>query len=188
VITPEPVSTPAGSSKSINLVSITNDPDGNLDPSTFEITKAPTSGAAATINMVSESAVNLVLDYDGITFHGTDNVSIKVCDKAGACTERALSIDVDVDSEVVVYNAIAPNSTGDNKFMRIAGLPENNKVSIFTRWGDRVFQAVNYDNNGTGNAFRGLNDNGKALASGTYFYLIEIPGKKDITGYLTLKQ
>lgn len=188
VISPTPVSTPAGSSKSINLVTITTDADDNLDPSTFAITKPPSSGAKASINMVSASVVNLVLDYDGISFHGTDNVSIKVCDKAGACTEKELSIQVDFDSEIIVYNAVAPNSSGDNRYMRIAGLPEKNKVSIFNRWGDRVFEADNYDNNPGGNAFRGLNDNGKALASGTYFYLIEVPGKKDITGYLTLKQ
>lgn len=43
-------------------------------------------------------------------------------------------------------------------------------------------------NNHKGNSFRGLNNNGNALASGTYFYIIEIPGQKDITGYIALKQ
>lgn len=188
VITPEPVSTPAGASKSINLLGITADVDGNLDPATFVITQAPSSGAAASIEVVSPSTVNLVLDYEGITFHGTDNVTIKVCDKAGACTESVLSVEVDFDSKVVVYNAVAPNSPGDNRFMRITGLPARNKVSIFNRWGDKVFEAANYDNNPAGNAFRGLNDKGNALASGTYFYIIEIPGEKDLTGYLILKQ
>lgn len=187
-IAPEPVSTPAGSSKSINLLSITTDVDGNLDPASFTITKAPTSKAAASIQQVSASEVNLLLDYQGVTFHGTDELTIRVCDKAGACTESILSVEVDVDASVVVYNAVAPHSSGDNRFMRITGLPAANKVTIFNRWGDKVFETGNYDNNPSGNAFQGLNDNGNALASGTYFYVIEIPGEKDVTGYLTLKQ
>jgi gliding motility-associated-like protein len=187
-ITPEPVSTPAGSSKSINLLSITTDIDGNLDPTSFTITKAPTSKAAATIEQVSASEVNLLLNYEGITFHGTDQVTIRACDKAGACTESILSVEVDFDASVTVYNAIAPNSGFQNLFMRITGLPEGNKVSIFNRWGDKVFETTNYGKDLSGNTFKGLNDNGNALASGTYFYVIEIPGEKDITGYLTLKQ
>src|SRR5690606_5163670 len=44
-------------------------------------------------------------------------------------------IEVDTDDGITVYNAVAPNSSGDNKFMRISGLPASNKVSIYNRWG-----------------------------------------------------
>ena len=68
------------------------------------------------------------------------------------------------------------------------GLPESNKINIYNRWGDKVFDAENYQNTPDDNAFKGFNNNGNSLPSGTYFYTIQIPGKEMITGYLTLKQ
>lgn len=91
--------------------------------------------------------------------------------------------------ELVVYNAVAPNSSGDNKFMRILNLPEGNKVSIFNRWGDKVFETENYDHNMPGKRFEGLNNNGNVLPTGTYFYKIEFTdGSATRTGYLALIQ
>lgn len=188
VIAPEPVSTAAGSAKAINLMNITSDVDNNLDPNAFTILAAPVSGAAASIVVVSPTEVNLLLDYEGISFSGTDQLTVRACDRAGACSENALSIEVDVISEIIVYNAVAPNSSGDNRFMRIAGLPSQNKVRIFNRWGDKVYEVENYRNDPAVNAFMGLNNNGSALPSGTYFYTIDIPDQKMISGYLTLKQ
>ena len=188
VITPEPVAVPGGMVKSINLMNITTDVDGNLDPQAFTIIGIPLSKARASIEVISDEVVNLHLDYEGITYQGTDEITIRACDRAGACSENVVAIDVDVEGNITVYNAVAPNSSGDNRFMRITGLPENNKVSIFSRWGDKVFDVENYVSEESGNAFRGLNNNGSALPSGTYFYTIEIPGRQMITGYLSLKQ
>lgn len=188
MITPEPVTTAPGATKTIALLDITSDADDNLDPTAFVIVQQPLSGATASIQVISPTEVNLVLDYNNITFQGTDQLTIRACDAAGACSENVLSIQVDVVAGVVVYNAVAPNSTGDNKFMRITGLSQQNTVSIFNRWGDKVFEVEDYDNNPGGNVFRGLSDGGNALPSGTYFYTIDMPGQKTITGYLTLKQ
>lgn len=188
LIQPEPISTPAGSTQTINLISITSDVDDNLDPLLFSIAKAPASGAKASIQVVSTTQVNLLLDYSGVTFHGTDQLTIRACDALGACSESILLIDIDVDGEITVFNAVAPNSGGDNRYMRIIGLPEGHKINIYNRWGDQVYDAENYLNTFDGNAFKGNGKNGNPLPTGTYFYTIEIPGKKMISGYLTLKQ
>ena len=187
-IQPQPETTPSDTHKVINLMQITSDVDDNLDHTLFTIVQQPSSGATATIQVVSPTEVNLILDYTGINYEGPDQLTIRACDDAGACTESLLSIEVDVESGITVYNAIAPNSTGDNKFMRITGLPPKNKVSIFNRWGDKVFEAEDYVNTLNGNSFRGTNNDGKTLPSGTYFYKIEVPGKKTESGYLTVKQ
>ncbi len=189
VVTPEPVSV-SDHTAVVNLMDITTDAESNLDYESFSIVSQPLSGAVASIAVVSPEEVNLILDYEGVSFQGTDQLTIRACDALGACSDRVLEIEVDLatSGEITVYNAVAPNSSGDNRFMRILGLPEVHRVRIFSRWGDKVFESTRYDNSGTGEAFRGLNDDGKALASGTYFYIIEIPGEKDITGYLTLKQ
>lgn len=188
VIQPQLVSTQQGVSKSLNLLDLTSDADGNLDLSTFTITQAPSSGAFAEIEVISLDEVRLTINYSGIAFSGNDQLTIRACDEAGACTENIISIEV--DSEIEIYNAIAPNSSGDNKFFRILNLPADNKVSIFNRWGDVVYHVEGYDNNAV--KFEGQGTGGTALASGTYFYKIEyldLSGSiKSLTGYLSLKQ
>lgn len=98
-------------------------------------------------------------------------------------------ITLDITGElkgITVYNAISPGVTqGKNDYMRIDGLPGDNKVTIFNRWGDQVFKTSGYNN--TTHKFEGKNDNGKDLPSGTYYYTIEASGKT-ITGYLSLKR
>ena len=91
--------------------------------------------------------------------------------------------------ELIVYNAVS-NSTGyDNRYVRIENIemfPEN-KFSVFNRWGDKIFQVENYDNDQ--NVFRGrANINGdSALVSGTYFYVLDIPGQESLRGFIAVK-
>ncbi len=99
----------------------------------------------------------------------------------------------DASELVQVFNAVAPASTGDNKFMRIVNLPTNNTVAIYNRWGDKVFETSNYDSQIPEKRFEGMNNNGKELATGTYFYRIEIneegySGPRLVTGYVFLKR
>ena len=191
VITPVPVTTPYGSTKIINLADITSDPDGNLVLTSIEVVGTTLSGATASIEMISATEVNLTLDYSGITFSGTDEITVRACDQIGSCTESVISVVVDERGEIEIYNAVAPNSSGDNKFFRILNIPGENKVSIFNRWGDSVFETRNYDNNISEKRFEGFGKNGNALPSGTYFYKIEYTTtqeSKTLTGYLALKQ
>lgn len=182
-------STQVGSSVSVNLLGLLSDPDGNLDLSTLQIIEQPTSGAEAFITTNHE----LVVDYGGLAFRGTDYLTIEVCDELGECAQNVIAIEVG-DFGVEVFNFVAPNSTGDNKYVRIRNLPQPNKVTIYNRWGDKIFEVNNYDNSLPEKRFEGRTDGGKDVASGTYFYRIEIgnapdyTGPKEITGFITLKQ
>lgn len=190
VFTDEAVTVSFGGQGSVNLVPLISDAESNLDLSTVTIVQNPTSGARATIEIISSAEINLVLDYSGITFIGTDQVTISVCDQAGACSESIVSVNVAVSSSITVFNAVAPKSTYDNTFLRIENLPAGNKVTIFNRWGDVVFEKEKYDNDQR--KFEGVNQNGHILPSGTYFYQIEFPDESNkrqtLTGYLSLKQ
>ncbi|HNU42235.1 MAG TPA: gliding motility-associated C-terminal domain-containing protein, partial [Cyclobacteriaceae bacterium] len=65
-------------------------------------------------------------------------------------------------------------------------LEPENTVTIYNRWGSKVFEVENYSE---ANAFRGLGQNGNELPSGTYFYRIEfLSGHSMKTGYLLLKR
>ncbi|MFZ6014329.1 MAG: gliding motility-associated C-terminal domain-containing protein, partial [Bacteroidota bacterium] len=191
VITPDALTAKSGETISLNLIDIISDPDNNLDPNSIVIVQQPTSGATATLQFVSATEVNLLVNYFKVTFNGNDQVRIRACDALGACTENVITISINASAEVLVYNAVAPNSSGDNKYMRIMNLPQGNRVSVYNRWGDEVFSTENYydEFSGQGKRFEGFNDNGKALSSGTYFYKIEFAdGSKTITGFLSLKQ
>jgi len=175
--------TTIGGNVSINLLDLISDADNNLVLASLSIAQSAASGANATIiNGILE------IDYKGVNFSGRDQISIQVCDAFGECTQQVLEIDLIGDIEI--YNGISPNGDEQNDifFIRYIDLlqPEN-KVTIYNRWGSKVFEVENYNNDDR--VFKGLNDNGNELPSGTYFYKIEFAsGLKSETGYLALKR
>ena len=66
---------------------------------------------------------------------------------------------------------------------------EGKKVSveIFNRWGNKVYENSNYQNNWDGTSNTNFVLYGEKISDGTYYYVITIEGeKKTRTGYLTL--
>ena len=170
----------------LTLTGLLSDPDNNLDLSTLRIIQQPSSGAPASIN----SNNDLIINYQGLSFAGIDELTIEVCDLSGECVQRIITIDVVGD--IITYNAISPNDDNKNpafilKYIEAIEETKNNKVSIFNRWGDLVWEGINYNN--TSVVFTGTNKNGNELPSGTYFYKIEFAsGRKTDSGYLSLKR
>lgn len=91
-------------------------------------------------------------------------------------------------SGILVYNAIAPNGYEANRYMQIVNLPEGSIVTIYNRWGDKVFEMTGYDDTVAGKRFEGFGLDGKELPSGNYFYKIELPDASPLTGFLSLKR
>jgi gliding motility-associated-like protein len=174
----------------IDLSLLVTDADNNLDLTSFEILALPSSGAMASIaNGI------LTIDYLGNSFTGIDQLTIQVCDLLGACSQQMVEIEVTGELEIEVFNAISPNNDGQNDTFIIANIdvfPETRKntVTIFNRWGSKVFEVDDYNN--TTNVFKGLNENGNELPSGTYFYKIKFHSPQSIqrktSGYLVLKR
>jgi gliding motility-associated-like protein len=169
----------------INLLDLISDQDNNLNVASLKIILQPSSGAIA----VLDANGNLIIDYKGVSFSGTDHITIEVCDQLNACTQQVITIEVIGD--IIVYNGISPNGDGKNDFFFLQYIDvlertKNNKVMIFNRWGDVVFETENYDN--ITRVFRGLNKNGDVLPTGTYFYKIDFAASNGSkTGYLSLK-
>jgi gliding motility-associated-like protein len=67
-------------------------------------------------------------------------------------------------------------------------LEPENRVTIYNRWGDRVYEVSNYDN--ASRRFEGASDSGKELPSGTYYYKIEFPSGNHgaMKGHITLRR
>lgn len=168
----------------IDLLVLISDADNNLDPASLTIVTQPTSGAPATI-------INgrLQIDYANTTFSGKDQVVISACDITGACSTAIISIDVIGD--IIVYNGVSPNGDQLNDIFTIEYIDflddtRTNKVSIYNRWGDLVWEGSNYDNERV--FFAGISKNGHELPNGNYFFKIEFTGRAPVTGYLSLKK
>jgi gliding motility-associated-like protein len=170
----------------IDLSSLISDPDGNLDPASLVVVGNGTQKGGAT----SLNGFLLEIDYATAKFSGKDLVTIRVCDLLNVCFEADLEIEVFGD--IVVYNGISPNGdlkndTWEIEYITLFPDTQNNRVTIYNRWGDVVWEATNYDNDNV--VFTGLNNNGSELSTGTYFYKIEFEsGRESITGYLSLKR
>lgn len=168
---------------SLDLSTIISDPDGNLDPNSFNIVQNPSSGALATI-----SNGVLTVNYAATSFAGTDTIIIEAFDLLGERTEATITINVAGD--VIVKNGISANGDDLNPIFLLENieiLAPDNQVSIFNRWGDTVFEIDRYDNNTR--RFDGTSDDGGDLPSGVYFYKIKLNnGQPDLEGYLTLKR
>ena len=185
VINTTSTNTTIGSSASINVTSLISDPDNNLDLASLRIKTQPKSGAVATLN-----GQTLSINYSGIKFSGQDELTIEVCYLEGACTQQKIIIEVIGD--VIVYNAISNNGDDKNakfiiQYIDAIDATRSNKVSIFNRWGDIVWEAANYDN--TNVVFTGQNKHGEDLPSATYFYKVEFNSSHpSLMGYLTIKR
>jgi gliding motility-associated-like protein len=116
---------------------------------------------------------------------------------------RTITLSVDVADCVVftcivrknieISKVVTANNDGVNDFFSISDIAEcgfTGDVSIFNRWGKRVYYSNDYQNNwggyhdGSGQTM-GSNDK---LPTGTYYYVVKIVGSgfKPITGYIYL--
>jgi gliding motility-associated-like protein len=92
-------------------------------------------------------------------------------------------------TEIKVFNVITPNGDGRHDFLQIENITEypNNIVSIFNRWGNKVFEINNYNN--IDRIFEGTSDNGEELYTGNYYYVIDKGnGENRQSGFLIIKR
>lgn len=151
----------------VDLTHLLSDPDNNIHFTTLSVLNSFTSrGARATI----DASYFLQIDYKGNPFTGTDRITLEVCDLSGLCVQQV--IDIEVVGAVEVYNGMTPDGDGFNDFLFIKYIDvvegaSKNRVMIFNRWGDVVFDIENCNN--IDRVFTGLSKNGAELPSGTYF-------------------
>lgn len=176
----------AGGVVIINVLTDISDDNDNLDLTSLKITIQPQSGALASL----DASGNLTVDYSGLKFAGTDQLTIEICDLDGLCTTEVITIEVEPPG-VIVYNAVSPNGDDKHPYLEIenAEFFLENQVKIMNRWGDIIYQVDWYNNDS--NKFIGVaNKNGSGeLPSGTYYYNIVLgDGSKPLTGFFSLRR
>ena len=143
-----------------------------------KIVVAQSTSPAENFNSIGQSLFQGVGSYDRVT--SDQVVSLPFVTLASTAE----------DASIVIYNAVSPNEDGLNDFLRILNIEHypDNKFTIFNRWGDKIFEIENYNNEER--AFRGKSDlhGGKDLVSGTYFYVLDLKNAPSVKGFLNLKQ
>ncbi|MFN5461019.1 MAG: gliding motility-associated C-terminal domain-containing protein, partial [Bacteroidota bacterium] len=125
-------------------------------------------------------------------FTGNVQICVEACDNGTPvlCDTAIFNITVTPKDEFFVPEGISPNGDNKNDNFVVKGLEKypNNKILIFNRWGDKVYDAAPYNNDWNGVNKYGLKIGGEELPTGTYFYIIDlgVDGKDVIKGYIYL--
>ena len=95
--------------------------------------------------------------------------------------------------EIEVSTTVTPNGDSVNDFFEIKGVEYCGftfDVLLFNRWGDKVFETTNYQNDWDGAAPSGAIGSSGTLPSGTYYYIINVQGSpitiEPINGFIFL--
>jgi len=115
--------------------------------------------------------------------------AIKITTLEGDCADQD-SIYVTYVPDIDTYDGFSPNGDGINDFWYIENINafKNNVVTVYTRWGTKVFEQKGYNNNDSNKRWDGSAKNGKPIGSGTYYYIINLneEGFSPVTGAVTI--
>lgn len=117
------------------------------------------------------------------TLAPTENITYTLTVVSQSCGTSASSVYVRVYKKVDIPNTFSPNGDGVNDLWNIKYLdtyPEST-TQVFDRYGSQVFQSTGYARPWDGTA------NGKALPTGTYYYIIDLKdGQPKLTGWVLI--
>jgi gliding motility-associated-like protein/uncharacterized repeat protein (TIGR01451 family) len=145
------------------------------------------SGSNITVRDISNSGTNPDVNNNGVWNEPEDNIPTRLVLPAVISATTAPTY------TLFIPEGFSPDGDGINDTWVIKGLPANadNNLTIYNRWGNRVYIHSNYTNglpwDGTPNV-SGTFGNYK-LPAGTYYYILDMKGSglKPITGFVVLQ-
>jgi gliding motility-associated-like protein len=165
---------------------------GSLNQSKIKLPLSDDDGLTDNLDLLvvagSSNALNSYTSIGQSDLSGNLTLGSVMSEESPAVTFFAIAA-LTGETDIEVFNGISVSVNGKNDFLRIRNIElyPNNQVTIFNRWGDRVFDMPGYDNDQK--SFRGeSNQTGTKLPSGTYFYSIDLGDSSvNTTGYLVIK-
>lgn len=108
------------------------------------------------------------------------SLTYEICTQFG-CDTGVVTVFIECD-RIQVVDAFSPNGDGINENFVIKGIANypDNRLIIFNRWGNKVFEQEKYDNSWSGDW------NDSALSNGTYFYIFDKGDGSRLTGYFLI--
>ena len=109
---------------------------------------------------------------------GNYAIQIVISDSCGYQRSDIQIINVLPPCQVEIPNVITPNGDLANDYFKIKNIEyhPNTSVTIFDRWGLKVFESTNYNNEWKGDG----------VSDGTFFYVIDVPQDKKYSGFITV--
>ncbi len=158
--------------------------DNDYDPDGDDISVTDASAQHGTVIISFNNLVYMAPDG----WCGTDTITYVICDTFNACDTAIVVVEVECDLEVFVPEGFSPNGDGVNDTFEILGLElyPDHRLTVFNRWGRKVFDAKNYQNDWDGRSQDGLTLGNGILPEGTYFVVLDLgsSGLKPIKGYV----
>jgi len=144
---------------------------------TIYIAQDPMNGQ---VEILSDMTIEYTPDEDYCSSVVPDEFIYVICNENG-CDTALVTVYVLCD-ELRIYTGFSPNFDGVNDTFVIEGasLFPDNELSIFNRWGNRVYNTTNYANDWGGTW------NGNDLPDGTYFYVFEDGNGNVYSGYVQI--
>lgn len=175
-----------GSASSPVIAGFTSDPLTGENPLTVNFTNTSTGAGSYQWQFGTgdtSSAVNPTYIY---TPYGTFTVCLIAANNLGCKDTACSTLDVIVNSELVIPNVFSPNSDNINDEFKIIGEGLRTlDVEIYNRWGQKL-----YEWHTIRGAWNGYTASGVEASDGTYYYILKatkVDGKKyDSTGYFSL--
>ncbi len=152
----------------------------NVLPDTVTVFKNSAHGTAisaalgSTVTDVSNDGNNPDSNNNGVWNEAADNVATILTIKSNT---------------LFVPEGFTPNGDNKNDTWVIKGLPSGNKVTVYNRWGSKVYEKTEYDNSWNGFANVGATLGSNKLPQGTYYYIVEFNDGsiKPLNGFLILQ-
>lgn len=172
-----------------------SDNDTSTDGFTYTVTAGPSHG---TLTMNADGSFTYTPSAD---YNGFDEFTYQACDGNGNCVNATVTIIVVPmgDDTLTVVPGFSPNGDNVNETFHIENIDAypQNKVTIFNRWGNVVYEANGYS---TSTEWNGNTDQDNTVGAtkvpeGTYFYVIESgqssinPNKpiEKLSGFIVIK-
>jgi gliding motility-associated-like protein len=176
-------------SDTVNVVSA-NDPAAGIGSNSPSSVFPPSSVTYYDISTIDGSTiVNSSWYIDSVPVAGSDSISflfdtpgtyniMLTVTTADGCTSTITYQQIVVPLEIEVPNVFSPNGDGQNDALVFTGAEyyPGNKLSVYNRWGQPIYETTSYRNN-----WRAPN-----VSEGTYFYVLKLPNGKEYTGHVTL--
>jgi len=170
--------TTSGSEITVNL---TDNDSPDFVESSLTIVQMPSHGI---ILSNGDGTVTYTSDHN---FTGTEIIRYEVCTESSICVTAQL--EVEVLERLNVPEAMTPNGDGLNDYFVIEGLENytDNHLIIFNRWGGKVFEVTNYQNNwgGLNNQTGSAGD--EKLPAGIYYYILTYGNNEPLSGLIYLE-
>lgn len=135
-------------------------------------------GVGGTFSYSGSTTSNTSYSFSKPLDQGNYNMRVLSKNQGLTALSNICSFDAYQSDPIVENNVITPNNDGLNEIFEVRNIESwpDNTVSIFNRWGKKVYETSGYKNDWKGG---GLED-------GTYYYVVQVNGRKSFDFHGTI--